>query len=249
MTDDQKIKQFVNDVYLAKFNRFVDTLLDATPDADALAEIQKVVRWVAMFCDELEMERDSDGRIINWNFLRYNDIDLGTIATVGQQFTLAATYRKLVVNANRPLTITQDGTAVARFKVVDPDQQTKRDDTWTGDRVTQLRNQILFSRLFKTTEVGGHVIADVLKPITRPTYTNPTTLNVAFLTEVPYYELLVLGVAKNATLPGIVEGGLAPTMNQKYNDLLDGAKADSANTSIADDAWDEADFGYIAGIN
>lgn len=244
MNDDQKIKQFVNDVYLTKFNRFVDTLLDASPDADALAEIDKVARWATMWGNELLLERDYEGRLINWKFLRYNDIDLGTIATVGQTFTLSATYKRLVVSDQRPVTITQDGATIARFAVVDPNQQTKRADNWTGDRVSQVRTNLLFSRLFRTYEVGGHIIADVLKPLPALTKTSA-----AFIDTIPeeYYELAVLGVAKNASLPGIVEGGLSPSFAQKYADLLDGAKADNQNTSEVDDGTTD-DYGYIGMI-
>lgn len=241
---DARIKQFVNDVYLTKFNRFVDTLTDTSPDADALSEAEKVARWATMWTNELFLERDNEGRLINWKFLRYNNVDIATIATVNQAIIVPTGYKRLVISDQRPVTITHDGTVVARFATVDPNQQTKRVDNWTGDRVTQLRNELYFSRNFYDTELTGHIIADLLKMM--PAFTTAST---AFLDALPeeYYELAVLGVAKNATLPGIVEGGLSPSFAQKYGDLLEGAKADNQNTSEVDDGTGD-DYGYIGGI-
>jgi hypothetical protein len=245
MTDDQIIKQFVNDVYLTKFNRFVDTLLDASPDEDAVAEIAKVVRWASMFCDELELERDFEGQPVNWSFLRDNSVELATISSTSQVVLLPTTpvrYRKLVVAPNRPVTINFDTSVVASFGVVEPDQITKRTDDDMGDRVAVVNRKLIFSRPFKTTEFTGKLVGDALRYIPRLTTSDATMLRT-----VPYYELLVLGVAKNATLPGIVEGGLSPSMTQKYNDLLEGAKAESAVTSELNEMRSE-NFGYIGGV-
>ena len=245
LTDDQLIKQFVNDVYLTKFNRFVDTLLDAEPDEDAVAEVQKVARWASMFAEELELERDMYGQPINWNFLRDNDVDFGEINTLGQVFTLPTEpvrYRKLAVSPYRPLSIMHDAAVVARFGVVEPDQITKRVDGDLEDRVAVVNRKLIFSRPFRDTELTGHLIGDGMRYIPRMTETDATMLRT-----VPYYELLVLGVAKNATLPGIVEGGLSPSLTQKYNDLLEGAKLESAETSEGNDMLSE-DFGYVAGV-
>lgn len=255
MTDEQLLKQFANQVYLTKFNRFidgVDTTATTPTDADALIEIQKVIMWANLWADELELERDYEGRPMDWRFLRDNDVDCGTIASVNNTGASAIPvptgYRRLVYRANRPLTIMQDTARISTWKVVDPNQQTKRDDTWTGPRVTSLNGKFIFSRLFNTGEVAGHIIADLIKPVTRMSYVPGVSVNVDMLKTIPHQQLVVLGVAKNATLPGIVEGGLTPSLTQKYADLMDGAKAASANTSIADDAWDEEDFGYIGMI-
>jgi hypothetical protein len=244
LTDVQLIQQFVNDVYLTKFNRFVDNLADST-DEDAVAEIAKVARWASMFCDELELERDDENKPINWSFLRDNDVDLGTINTLGQTFLLPSTpvrYRKLVVAPRRPLSILHDTSVIARFGVVEPDQITKRTDDAVSDRVAVVNRKLIFSRPFRDTELTGHLVGDALRYIPRMTTTDATMLRT-----VPYYELLVLGVAKNATLPGIVEGGLSPSLTQKYNDLLEGAKAESADTTGMD-TMDHEDFGYIGGV-
>jgi hypothetical protein len=248
MTDDQLIKQFVNDVYLVKFNRFVDTLTDASPDEDAVLEMQKVARWAAMFAEELELETDYEGRIMNWNFLRDNDVDLGVINTTSSSFVLpnvpltTTPYRKLVVDYNRPLAVMQGTVRVNTFDVVDPNQITKRREGDTRDRVTTVGNKLIFSRLFRDYELNGHLIADAMRSIPRLTTTDASMLKV-----VPYYELMVLGVAKNATLPGIVEGGLSPALAQKYSALLDQAKADNENTSVPDDEVYD-DYSSIAGV-
>lgn len=255
MTDEQLLKQFANQVYLTKFNRFIDGVdfTASTPtDADALNEIQKVIMWANLWADELELETDYEGRPMDWRFLRENDVDFGVIAGVANSgasaISIPAGYRRLVYRANRPLTILQDTARISTWKVVDPDQQTKRDDTWTGPRVTSLNGKLIFSRLFDSGEVGGHIFADLMKPITPMSYTPGVSVNVDMLKAIPHKQLIVLGTAKNSTLPGIVEGGLTPALTQKYGDLMEGAKAASANTSIADDAWDEEDFGNVGGI-
>lgn len=241
MSDEALVKQFANDVYLTKFNRFIDGI-DDPDDEDAQTEVLKVCRWASMFAEELELETDDDGKTINWNFLRENDVDFGVVNSLGQTFQLPTDYRKLVVDQRRPLTITHDGTTISRYSVVEPNQITKRVDGDTGDRVTMVGRKLLFSRTFKDYELGGHLIGDGLKSIPRM-----TTTDASMLTTVPYYELLVLGVAKNATLPGIVEGGLSPSLSQKYADLLAGAKVDNENTSMADEMVED-DFSNVAGV-
>lgn len=255
MTDEQLLKQFANQVYLTKFNRFidgVDTAASPPTDTDALIEIQKVIMWANLWADELELETDYEGRPMDWRFLRENDVDFGAIASTSNTgvnaIPIPTGYRRLVYRANRPLTIMQDVSRISTWKVVDPNQQTRREDTWTGPRVTSLNGKLVFSRAFNTTEVGGHIFADLIKPITRMFYNPGGAIDVTMLKTIPHQQLMVLGVAKNATLPGIVEGGLTPALTSKYASLMEGAKAASANTSIADDAWDEEDFGYIGMI-
>lgn len=241
MDDAALVKQFANDVYLTKFNRFIDGI-DDPEDEDAATEVLKVCRWASLYVEELELETDDDGRTINWNFLRENDVDFGTLSVAGQTFELPTGYRKLVVDQRRPLTIGHDGTIISRFSVVEPNQITKRTDGDTGDRVTMVGRKLLFSRPFRDYELGGTLIGDGLKPIPRMTVTDA-----AMLRTVPYYELLVLGVAKNATLPGIVEGGLSPSLTQKYADLLTGAKTENENSSLADEMVED-DFSNIGGV-
>ena len=241
MTPQQRMDQFVQDVYLTMHGNFLDSLTDS----DGLVEVSKCYRWTNMYLDELERESDSDGRPMQWNFARRNDVDLGTILTSTTPITLPAAARKLIIDANRPVTITQAGVAINHFDVVDPGQITKRTDMSTDDKVTVPQRTLIFSRPFNSYEIGGHVIGDVLDSLPRLDTADPTT-SATLLDKVPY-QLLVLGVAKNATLPDIVQGGLSPSFVQKYNDLLDQLKMENGDSSMADEGVTD-DLGYIGGI-
>lgn len=241
MTPQQRMDQFVQDVYLTRYGNFLDLLTDT----DGLAEVNKTYRWCNMFLDELERESDVDGRPMQWNFSRRNDVTLGTVASPTTTITLPAAARKLVIDANRPLTVNQGGIRVYSFEVVDPGQITKRSDTFTADRVTVPKRTLIFSRVFNAFEIGGAVVGDVIDSFPRLDMADPTTSS-TLLDTVPY-QLLVLGVAKNATLPDIVQGGLSPSFVQKYNDLLDQVKLENADSSSADSEVSD-DLSYIGGI-
>lgn len=242
MTPQQRMDQFVQDVYLTQHGNFLDSLTDT----DGLVEVNKTYRWCNMFLDELEREADVDGRPMQWNFARRNDVDLGTILTYTTPIiTLPAASRKLVIDENRPVTITQAGVIVSHFDVVDAGQITKRTDMSTTDKVTVPKTTLIFSRNFKDYELGGHVIGDVIDKFPRLDTADAATS--ATLLDIVPYQLLVLGVAKNATLPDIVQGGLSPSFVQKYNDLLDQVKLENADSSMANEAVTD-DLGYIGGI-
>ena len=74
-----------------------------------------------------------------------------------------------------------------------------------------------------------------------------STTNVKILSIVKPKQLLILGVAKNSTLPDIVQGGLSPSYVQKYNDLLQGAIARN-NSSTQADTIDRDNFSNIHGV-
>ena len=240
MTDQEKLNQFVNDVYLTRFNRFLDSLTDT----EGLAEIAKTIRWANMFFDELERETDSNGQPLDWNFLRAPDVELATIATAGQVVALPAAYRKLVVNPERPLILKQGDSIVSRFETVNPNQITRRTSDATVDRVTVVGSSLVFSRQFKDYEIGAKVVADAIRHITR---LDDSPLTVSALDTIKPYELLVLGVAKNSVLPDIVQGGLAPSFVQKYADLLDLTKQENESSSSPDTVVTD-DYGSIAGV-
>src|SRR5688500_12911810 len=101
MTDQEKLDQFVQDVYLTRYNRFLDDITDE----DGVAEVAKTIRWTNTFLDELESETD-------WNYVRENDEDLGIISTATQVFELPEEVRKLVVDVERPLILMFDGAIV-----------------------------------------------------------------------------------------------------------------------------------------
>lgn len=241
MTPQQRLDQFVQDVYLTRYNRFVDDLTSS----DGIVEVAKTYRWTNMFLDELERETDNDGRAMQWNFARNHNVDLGTILTSSTVITLPVAAYKLVIDANRPVTITQAGLAVNHFDVVDAGQITKRTDIASLDRVTVPKRTLIFSRPFQTYEIGGKVIGDTIDKFPRLDAADPVTS--ASLLDIVPYELLVLGVAKNATLPDIVQGGLSPSFAQKYAALLDQVKLENGDSSTADDQVSD-DLSYIGGI-
>lgn len=241
MTPQQKMDQFVQDVYLTRNGQFLDSLTDT----DGLDEVRKCYRFANMYLDELERESDNDGRPMQWNFARRNDVDLGTILASNTPITLPAAAKKLVIDANRPVTITSGGIAIAHFDVVDAGQITKRTDMSTTDKVTVPKRTLIFSRNFNSQEITGHVIGDVIDLLPRLDSADPTTS--ATLLDIVPYQLLVLGTAKNATLPDIVQGGLTPSFIQKYNDMLDQVKMENGDSSMADEGVTD-DLGYIGGI-
>ena len=145
-------------------------------------------------------------------------------------FPLPTGVRKLVVDEDRPVTLSFAGLVISHFDVVDADQITKREGMTSEDRVVKIRSNLIFSRLFTTSELGSTVIADTISSLAR--VADDATF--AVLTQVKPYTLLVLGVAKNMTLPDIIQGGLSPSFAQKYADLLDKAKAENRSTTVGD---------------
>lgn len=233
MTDEELIQEFTQQVYLTIWNRRIEDI----EDEDGQEEIAKVIIWCNLFLDELEREAD-------WNFVRENEKELGTAVTGANTLDLFDDdIRKLVVDENRPLVIKQDSSVVSVWDVVDPNQLTRRNNYSDRDqRVTFITQKLVFSRVFNDTEVGGKVCADIINKIPRLA-TNDTSLF-----ELPISrQLLVLGTAKNNTLPDIVKGGLSPSYAQKYNDELAKAKMENDKSSLANEAVRD-DLSGIAGV-
>src|SRR5262249_11858518 len=130
----------------------------------------------------------------------------------------------LVAGHNRYVQILQDSSVIANFVVVDPDDITNATDRVTEDMCSLVGSTIVFSRQFTDEENGGTIIGDVQTPIPRiiASLSSGSLLctNAKALSLVKPKQLLVLGVAKNSTLPDIVQGKLSPSYVQKYNDLL-----------------------------
>lgn len=239
MTTTEKLQKFAQSVYLTRYNRYIDDITDT----DGVEEIAKAIDWTNMYLDELMAETDPEGRPIDWFFFRENDVEIGTISTSTQTFDLPDGVLRLVIDEFRPLVISQDGTTISEWDVVAPSQLTNRDRYLTSEqRVSYVGDQIVFSRPLNDGEIGGTITADVIN--------KPTELslnNVDLLDQVKPKLLLILGVAKNATLPDIVQGGTSPAFAQKYNNLLEGAKARSQASSIPSEA-SRQDYGNITGI-
>ncbi len=226
MTPQQKLDKFVQDVNRTAFGGALSSLTDT----DGLESVENTKAHLDMFLDELEMETDENGEPVDWDFSRNYDVTVGTVATANQVFPLPTGVRKLVVDEDRPVTLSYSGSIVAHFDVVDADQITKREGMTSEDRVTKVRTNLIFSRQFRAVEIGATVIADTISSL--PRLADDATY--AVLDQVKPYQLLVLGVAKNMTLPDIIQGGLSPSFVQKYADLLDKAKAENRSTSVGD---------------
>lgn len=237
MTNEERVNQFVKDVYLVRFNRVIDLTTSG-----GITEIAKTLSFCRMFLGEIESEKNPDGTPINWNWARTNDNDLGEIATVGQTFTLPEGVRRIVADEDRPLVLMYDGTIVSRFEVVEANQITRRRlDPVMQDRVATVRRSLVFSRQFKDYEIGATVMTDTIEKLT------PLSVDdVSVLDQVPY-QLLVLGTAKNSVRPDIVQGGLAPSFIEQYADELDKAIAENNATTAADSAVYD-DYSGIGGV-
>lgn len=237
MTNEQLVHQFVQDVYLVRFNRQIDLTTTG-----GQTEIVKTLSFARMFLNEIESEKNPDGTPINWNWARTNDRDLGEIATAGQIFTLPAAVRRIVVDEDRPLVLMYDGSIISKFETVEANQITRRRlDPVIDDRVASVRRALVFSRQFKDYEIGASVVTDTIDKLTPLSLTDVTVLD-----QVPY-QLLVLGTAKNSVRPDIVQGGLAPSFIEQYADELDKAIAENNATSTADSAVYD-DYSGIGGV-
>lgn len=231
-----RIKAFANSVYLATRNKYYD---DFTTE-DGVIYLAQIVDWINQYLDELEMETDEDGNPIDWDFARRNDVIIGRISATNQRFSLNDGILRLVVDENRPLVIMQDGTIISHWNVVPANIITR---TNTTDNLVSVVNGVaLFSRPLNETELGGNVVADVIDILPRVTDRDTTILDT-----VKPKQLLILGVAKNATLPDITQGGISPSLTQKYADLLSGAKAKNSVSSISGSITRE-DFSNIGGV-
>lgn len=240
MTPQQRLEKFVQDVNRTAFG----SALISLTDVDGLEAIANTRAHLDMFLDELEMETDEIGDPVDWDFARNFNSTIGTISTASQTFPLPADIRKVIVDMNLPVTLNFAGIRIANFDVVDPDQITNQRGMTTDDRVTSIRNTLIFSRLFRPTEIGATVIAPTMSSL--PRVADDSTFGV--LTQVRPYQLLVLGVAKNMTLPDIIQGGLSPSFVQKYADLLDKAKAENRASSIGDTMFRE-NFSDVGRLN
>lgn len=228
---EEAILALAQSIYLAKNNRYND--VDGTEQTEF---IDQTIDWVNQYIEELEMEAD-------WNYVRTNNYTLGTIATVDSTtFALPDEIQRLVVSPYRDLTISQDGSVVSTFRLVSPDQIADPENPEVLDRATVIGRNVVLSRPLKDTEVGGTVKADVVSFIPRLSRTDVDMLEL-----VQPKQLIILGVAKNATLPDIVQGGISPSLTQKYADLLEKAVMKNNATSDVNEIPRE-DFSYVSGV-
>jgi len=231
MTPTEELTAIAQSIYLAKNNRYNDV------DGDELDDfIAQTIDWINQYTPELELEAD-------WQYLRTNNNLIDTISDREQTaYALPAGVRTAVISPYRDATIQQDGIIVSTFAMVSPNQIYDPADPDTRDRATIINNQLVLSRQLTEAEDGGELRADTIAYM--PTL---TLTDVSLLSTVNPKQLIILGVAKNATLPDIVQGGISPSLTQKYNDLLKKAVMVNNATSEALEVPME-NLGFIRGV-
>ena len=245
MNPQAQFNAFAQSVHMVIKNRYFDDL----PSSDGIVFLNQVADWANMFLDELETEVDPSGQPIDWLWNRQLGYALGTATQGAATVSIPSTVFNLIAQQNRYVQVLQGSTVVSNWAVVNPNQISSRTDRITEDMVTLVGGTLAFSRAFRDTEGNGNIIGDVTLPIPRfaiDAVTGAPT-NIKALSLVKPMALLKLGVAKNATLPDIVQGGLSPSYAQKYNDVLAGAIARNATSGNADLVTRD-DLSYVGGI-
>lgn len=241
------LTNFAQSIYLTIKNRYFDEI----EGEDGQTYLRQVADWINMFIDELENVTGPDGQLVDWWFMRDNGTALGTATEGESSIALPTTIDRLLTDEGRYVQILQDSAVISNWAVVHPSNITNKSDRVTEDMCAVVGSNIVFSRQFRDTENNGSIIGDTVGKIPRITYNlNDFTVvptNIKVITAVRPKQLLILGVAKNATLPDIVQGGLSPSYVQKFNDLLQGAIARSAASSVAAQAARD-DFSGVRGV-
>lgn len=245
----EDLKKFAQSVYLVIKNRYYDDI----EGEDGQIFTQQVCDWLNMYADELENTVGLDGQLIDWWFNREDGAELGIVTAGDNSIAIPSGVDHLITDELRYVQILQDASVIANFAVVHPKDITNRTDRVTEDMCAVVGTSIVFSRQFKDTEANGTIVGDVSNSIPRVAYTLDTDgftvkpTNVKMLSVVRPKLLLQYGVAKNATLPDIVQGGLSPSYAQKYDTLLAGAVARSTATSQSAQAARQ-NYGSVRGV-
>lgn len=161
-----------------------------------------------------------------WNVARVNDYELNTISdTTTYSFDLPTDYRTPIFNKNKYLKfILDDGTIIAKFKLVDPNQRQADDDYERPDRAAFIPNgnggggKVVLSRAPKDEEVGATIVLDVVKMFPALTRDDDTVLSWIYSKQVA-----TLGISKNVTLADTTKANLSPSFTQKYSNELNKA--------------------------
>lgn len=239
MSPTKQIEAFAQSIYLAIKNRYYDDI----EGEDGQNYVAQIIDHTNMYVDELEnIVNPSDGQLVDWWFNRTNGYELGTATEGGAGIVIPSEVDRLLVDESRYVQVSQDGAIISNWAVVAPKDITNRADRIVEDMCAVVGDSVVFSRAFRNTEATGDVIGDVVLKLPRISATN-----VKLLTQVRPKQLLILGVAKNITLPDIVQGKLSPSYVQKYNDLLTGAIARSTASSAGQMATRDT-YGHIRGV-
>lgn len=216
--------------------RIVNGSNNAATGAAATSFIDLYRDWANDFISELELEAD-------WNWWRVQDYDFG-LASNDVPLVIPTDFRKLVVNLDRPIYLQQDSTTIATFIVVDPNNVNNPSNTEKEDRVTFINGKFVFSRPFKDEELGASVKGDYMQ--NAPQITSAIGGD-AVISVIKPYKLLTLGIAKDVSLPDLVQGGISPNIEQRYLKTLGAAIAQNAQ-SVATGTAPFGNYADIGGI-
>lgn len=234
-----EIKDLAQDVYYAINNAENDD----TGDDEELF-VDGFIRSFNMWIREYEKET-------YWREARVNDYELATIADTTQfTFDLPVTYRTPVFDQNKELKfVLDDGTVIARFRLVNPNQAIVDEDTPSNpNRATFLSagrlggGKVVLSRAPRDEEVGAKIVLDVVKKFPKLTRDDAGVLN-----WIPSDDLTIYGIAKNQTLADVTKLSVNPAFVQKYRQELNKALAINAASTEADEMQRDS-YAHIGGI-
>lgn len=226
------IRELAQDVYYS-----VNGVTNDDEDEDLTQFENDFIRAFNLWKDEFETET-------YWSKLRVDDYTLATISdTTTYSFELPDEYRSPVINQNRWLKfVLDDGTVIAKFKMVDASQR-QDDDSWeTPDRATFVGRNVVLSRAPKEVEVGATIVLDVVEYMPRLARNDDSAIDL-----LPNKQLAVLGIAKNTSLANVVKVSLSPSFAQKYNNELQKAIAQNNLTTELDEIQRD-NYSGIGGI-
>lgn len=207
-------------------------------EGDDLTTFQNdFIRSFNLWKDEFELEA-------YWTKLRVDDYTLATVQdTNTYSFPLPDDYRTPVINQNKYLKfVLDDGTVIAKFKMVDPSQRIV-DDAWDRpDRAAFVGRNVVLSRAPKDVEVGATIVLDVVQYMPALARNDSSAIEL-----LPNKQLAVLGIAKNTSLANVVKVSLSNSFTQKYNNELQKAIAQN-NLTTEIDEMQRDDYGYVNGI-
>lgn len=151
-----------------------------------------------------------------WNSVLEQDYVLTTINnTTTYSFEIPDEFRTPVIDQNKYVKFINDGTVIAKFKLVDPSQRVVDDDLERPDRAAFVGRNLVLSRAPKEEELESQVVLDLVGWIPDLTRTDDTAIGL-----ISGSQVAVLGVAKNQTLADVTKVSLSPSFAQKYANEL-----------------------------
>lgn len=234
MTNEQKLKNLLQQVLLASTGNRLDE--DDLNGEEGTQRITDLLDWANLWFSEFELEAD-------WQYLRENQAELATAVKDKDIVEITAPlFRKLVASEYRTINIWQDDAIVSSWVFSEPNLIGESFSDEIGNRVSIVGNKLVFSRPLLDYEDGGTIRADIIKHIPELSRTDTSAIDL-----IKPEKLLVLGIAKDQTLPDYVAGTISPSLVQRYQDLLEKAKAENSAGSVNPNLLRE-DYSRVRGV-